>query len=385
METSSVHLIQAAYLPVGLLASAAVRSLLVKPICWRYHGCQFTTESGGAMKKFAIGILAALCLSSGAFAQGTGADVTSGKGLWEGANTNCRNCHGRLGEGGFGPPLAGRNLSTGEFQQAVRKPWGLMPAFTQEQVSDAELANFAAYFAGLAKVAEPGPWRFPVPQDGRRGQRVAISLGCAQCHGATFDIARGIFGGTALGFAQFKDLVYDHTVAMPKLGIAEGNTPGQRLHMGNYDRLRISDQQLKEIYDWTKNDLGFRPFMEARLTAKEPAGATYVLKIENSGFKQKGPAAQDVIVNIVLPAGATVIRATGDGYKGVHADPAAKVDVAEWRLAKIAPTDEQTFEVTLSAPVDKAAGLKGTLSWAKPAPKTGAKLDVMNFALRAPG
>ena len=309
--------------------------------------------------------------------------MNAGKALWEGPDTQCRSCHGRVGEGAFGPPLAGRNLSAAEFRQAVRKPWGIMPAFTQDQVSDAELANFAAYFADLPKVAEPGPWRFAVPEDGRPGQRTAISLGCAQCHGATFDVARGIFGGTALGFSQFKELVYDHNVAMPKLGIAEGNTPGQRLHMGNYNPLRISEQQLKEIYDWTKNDLGFRPFLEARLTPSDAAAATYVLKIENSGFKQKGPTAQDLTINIVLPAGATVVRATGDGYKGVHSDPVAKADVAEWRLDKMAPTDERTFEVTLSAPVDRA-GLKGTLRWAKPAPKTGAKLDTMNFVLRTP-
>jgi mono/diheme cytochrome c family protein len=334
------------------------------------------------MKKFAIGILVAGCLSSGALAQGTGPDMAAGKSLWEGSQTQCRSCHGRLGEGAFGPPLSGRSLSTAEFRQAVRKPWGIMPAFTQDQVSDADLANFAAYFASLPKVAEPGPWRFPVPEGGRLGQRVAISLGCAQCHGATFDVARGIFGGTALGFAQFKDLVYDHTVAMPKLGIAEGNTPGQRLHMGNYDPLRVSEQQLKEIYDWTQNDLGFRPFMEARLTSG--SAATYTLKVENSGFKQKGPSADDVTVNIVLPAGVTVVRASGEGYKGVRSDAAAKADVAEWKLAKIAPTEERVFEVTLSAPVEPG-GLKGTLSWAKPAPKIGAKLDVMNFVLRAPG
>ena len=338
------------------------------------------------MKQFVIGILVAGSMYSGAFAQGAGADVTAGKALWEGSNTQCRSCHGRLGEGAFGPPLAGRGLSATEFREAARKPWGIMPAFTQDQVSDAELANFAAYFAGLPKVAESGPWRFPVPEDGRLGQKTAISLGCAQCHGATFDVARGIFGGTALGFEQFKGLVYNHTVAMPKLGIAEGNTPGQRLHMGNYNPLRISEQQLQTIYNWTKNDLGFRPFLEARLTAagNDGAGATYALKVENSGFKQKGLAAQDVAVNIVLPAGVTVIHATGDGYKGVHPDAAAKGDVAEWRLAKIGPTDERTFSVTLSSPVGEA-GLKGTLSWAKPAPKTGAKLDVMNFALRSPG
>ncbi len=336
------------------------------------------------MKNFAIGIVAVGLMCSGAFAQEAGVDPASGKSLWEGSNTQCRTCHGRLGEGAFGPPLAGRNMSAAEFRQAARKPWGIMPAFTTDQVSDSDLANFAAYLGSLPKAVEPGPWRFPVPQEGRLGQKTAISLGCAQCHGATFDIARGILGGRVVGFGQFKDLVYNHTVAMPKLGIAEGNTPGERLHMGNYDPLRIPESQLKLIYDWAKNDLGFRPYLEARLTQGAGEGATYVLKIENGGLKQKGPAAQDLTINMVLPAGVTVIRATGEGYKGVHADPVAKADVAEWRVAKIAADDERSFTVTLSSAVDKA-GLKGTVGWAKPAPKSGAKLDMMNFALRAPG
>ena len=73
------------------------------------------------MKKFAIEMLVAGCLSSGAFAQGAGPDMAAGKALWEGSQTQCRACHGRLGEGAFGPPLAGRSLSVAEFRQAVRQ------------------------------------------------------------------------------------------------------------------------------------------------------------------------------------------------------------------------------------------------------------------------
>jgi mono/diheme cytochrome c family protein len=326
--------------------------------------------------RVAAGIAALLVtasVSSGAFAQ----QADAGKALWDGSQTQCRACHGNAGEGAFGPALAGRGLSAAEFRQAVRKPWGIMPAFTEDQVSDSDLANFAAYFAGLPKTAEAAPWRAPMPDDAKLGQKTAIALGCAQCHGATMDVARGIFGGTALGFAQFKDLVYDHVVAMPKLGIAEGNTPGQRLHMGNYSPLRISDQQLKTLYDWTKNDLGFRPFLEARLTASgnETDAATYTLKVENSGFKKKGPAAEGFVVDIVLPAGVSVVHAAGDGYQGVQ-DGAA-----EWRLAKLSPEEARSFAVTLSSPVP-AGALKGSLRWSKPAPKTGAKFDSMNFALR---
>jgi len=307
-----------------------------------------------------------------------GGDAAAGKALWDGSQTQCRSCHGAKGEGAFGPPLAGRGMTGGEFRQAARKPWGLMPAYNEEQVSDADLSNFAAYFAGLPKGAEPGAWRVPAPgDDAKLGQRTAISLGCAQCHGATLDVARGILGGTAVSFDQFKRLVYDHVREMPKLGIAEGNTPGERLHMGNYNPLRISEQQLKEIYDWAKNDLGFRPYIEARLSSA--GGADYALKVENSGHKGKGPAAEDFTAHMVLPSGVTVVKAGGDGYKGVHDDQGASV--AEWKLAKVSPEDEKMFTVTLSQAVQPGA-LKGSLTWAKPAPKTGAKLDQMNFTLR---
>ena len=38
-------------------------------------------------------------------------DAQAGKALWEGAATQCKNCHGVKGEGAFGPDLAGRQLS----------------------------------------------------------------------------------------------------------------------------------------------------------------------------------------------------------------------------------------------------------------------------------
>ena len=103
------------------------------------------------------------------------------------------------------------------------------------------------------------------------------------------------------------------------------------------------------------------------------------MKLENSGLKQRGPAAQDVTIDIVLPPGATVLHATGDGYRGVQSDPVAKADRAEWQLARIAPDEARTFTLTLSSP---AQGLKGSVRWTKPAPKSGAKFDTMNFVQR---
>src|ERR1700761_9629196 len=124
-----------------------------------------------AMKKTVAAVLFLSCgLAGAAWAQG--GDAGAGKTLWEGNGTMCRNCHGKDGEGGFGPDLAGRGLSFSEFKQAVRKPWGVMPAFTEGQLSDSDLANLAAYFASLPKKPDVGPWRFTANAAMPHGQQV---------------------------------------------------------------------------------------------------------------------------------------------------------------------------------------------------------------------
>lgn len=330
------------------------------------------------MKRLVTALLLLPFFQIPAFAQAP--DPAGGKALWEGNNTFCKNCHGKNGEGAFGPDLAGRGLSAAQFQQAVRKPWGVMPTFVEDQVSDAELAGMAAYFATLPKGTEPGPWRVPVAAEASHGQQVYMSAGCAQCHGATFDQPRASFGGRAGDFAQMKELVYTHTTAMPKL---EPTRPGSRLRMGNFNPLRLSESQLKEIYDWAHDEIGFRPALQARLVAG--AGATYGLNVANDGEVGKGLAAQGLTIDLAIPAGVAVTAATGDGYKGVHIDAQAKANVAEWQVPRLAPKDAQAFTITLSQPPANAADLKGTIRWAKPAPKTGPNLDVVNFGVRPAG
>src|SRR5437868_6585642 len=70
-------------------------------------------------------------------------DAVAGKKAWDARR--CLNCHGKTGQGGFGPDLAGRQLTWAQFKHAVRKPWGVMPAFNEHQVADQDLANIAAY------------------------------------------------------------------------------------------------------------------------------------------------------------------------------------------------------------------------------------------------
>jgi mono/diheme cytochrome c family protein len=330
------------------------------------------------MKKLVVLLL--LFPAVPALAQSAAPDPAGGKKLWESNELFCKNCHGKDGEGAFGPDLAGRGLSASQFRQAVRKPWGVMPTFTDDQLSDAEIANLAAYFVSLPKPAQPGAWRVPLATDAPHGQQVYMAAGCAQCHGATFDQPRASFGGRNGDLAQMKDLVYTHTATMPKF---EQQRPGQRLRMGNFDPLRLSDGQLKEIFDWAHDEIGFRPALQAQLTPAN--GTTYALNVTNNGEVGKGLTAQGLTIDIAVPAGATVTGTTGPGYKGTHMDAQAKATVAEWQVASLAPKDAQSFTISLSQAPANPGDLKGVIRWSKPAPKSGPNMDAVNFALRPPG
>src|ERR1700746_1326973 len=114
-----------------------------------------------AMRKLLLAVVL-LPIAQGAYAQTPAGDATAGKAYWDRVaprNVDCRNCHGGVGEGGFGPDLAGRGLNAAQVLRAVRRPWGIMPAFVESQVSEKDAADIAAYFATLPKPAEPGAWR----------------------------------------------------------------------------------------------------------------------------------------------------------------------------------------------------------------------------------
>ncbi len=176
----------------------------------------------------ALFLVVALFYVESAAAQG---NAEPGKKLWESVDARCRDCHGDKGEGGFGPDLAGRQLSFDQFKQAVRKPWGIMPAFTEQQISDADMANFLAYFGSLPKVAAPGPWKAALPAQAKHGQELIIAtVGCAQCHGATLNGPRGNAGAVNADFEWFKKMVYEHTTYMPQHRTIAGSTAHRRSH-----------------------------------------------------------------------------------------------------------------------------------------------------------
>jgi mono/diheme cytochrome c family protein len=315
-----------------------------------------------------VGVMSLMYASSTA-AQG---NVEVGRKLWAGNTLECNNCHGTEGQGGFGPDLAGRRLSFEQFRHAVRTPWGIMPAYIEKQISDQDMMNLVAHFDSLPRVAQPGPWRTPVPAGAPPAQQLLIATyGCGQCHGPVFDDSRGDAGAAGADYAWFANLVYNHTTASPEERRLSGDNPDNPIRMGNFSRTRVPESSLQQIWNYVSMDLGLRVPMRGRFTAGVPAGSgtTYTLNVENTGIAGKGRTAEDLTISLMLPPGVSVISTTGAGYQGLRRDAQAGTDVAVWTLARMAPTDRQTYSITLSAP-SPASGtqrLRGTIQWSKPA------------------
>jgi hypothetical protein len=103
------------------------------------------------------------------------------------------------------------------------------------------------------------------------------------------------------------------------------------------------------------------------------------LNVANGGLPGKGLTAEDVTITLMVPAGASVVSATGAGYQGVRQDEQTKASTAVWHLARVAPKDRQTYTITLSKAGTAADNLRGTIRWTKPSVKTGPS-DTVNIA-----
>jgi cytochrome c553 len=329
--------------------------------------------------RFLLAALFLLPLPQQALAQQ--GDVERGKLLWlKTEHVECRECHGDNGEGGFGPDLAGRNLTRAQFIHAVRKPWGVMPAYAESQIGDRELDDLMALFRTLPAVAQPGPWRRTVPAGAHRGLAAATNAGCTQCHAPAFNNGRGVMGAINADVEWFKEIVYSHAAAYPKTEARLGEKPYERLAMGSFSPARLPESTLQDIWSYI-TDLGFRARMRGRLSAGAPSanGVTYRLDVENTGVTGTGLAAEDVTVSLVVPAGTKVVATTGAGYQGVRRDEALKGEVAVWTVPRIAPKDQQTYTLTLSQAGTATNNVRGNVRWTRPAVKTGPS-DVENIA-----
>ena len=301
-------------------------------------------------------------------------NAEEGEALWASSNSRCNSCHGPSGEGAFGPDLAGRQLSVAQFRRAIREPWGIMPAFSEQQYSDQEVAHIQAYMDSLPRVAEPGPWRIPLPAGAPPGMVLSIAtFGCSQCHGAVPRLLRSEAGAVDGDFEWFKGMVYDHPTAMVDHFRVMGEEVSgcqrrgsDRMCMGSYSRDRAPEALLRPLWEWLKDDVGFRVPIGAHLSAGMRAanGVAYTLNVKNRGLAGKGLTAEDISISLTLPSGVTVMNATGEGYQGMRQDPQGE-NVAVWRLSRMAPEDYQTYTITISG-TDTEADLRGTVRWTKP-------------------
>ena len=293
-----------------------------------------------------------------------------GKVLWQKTeHVECRECHGTNGEGGFGPDLAGRKLTRAQFTYAVRKPWGVMPAFTTAHISDRELMDIAAYFDTLPSVAQPAPWRVPVRAGTPVGLVAATTAGCVQCHHPLFNNGRGVMGAIKADFEWFKSIVYTHETAYPPTRASLGEPAYERLAMGSFSPARVPESALRDVWAYI-TDLGFRARMHGQLSTgvQFADGVVHTLDVKNTGLVGKGLTAEDVTVSLAVPEGATVVKTTGAGYQGVRRDEQAKADVAVWSVARMPPGEHQAYSLTLS----RTGTVRGTIRWVRPTVKTGA-------------
>lgn len=315
-------------------------------------------------------------------------DIENGKKVFAFGNTSCSNCHGNGAIGGFGPDLAGKGLPLGRVAQAIRRPIWRMPAFDASQVTDKEIADMTAYFASLPASPKLGTWRTKFPDDVEKGQLSAALYGCTQCHGNTLDTPRHGEGEVDGDFEWFKHMVYQHSMAQPEQWAlldretAPSSTPAPgRVRMGNYDRVRLPEETLKEIFDWTV-DLGKLVPISARITAApgDATATTYTLDVSNGAVPGRGLTAEGVTISLIVPPGQKAVSGTGTGYAGVKKDGAN--DVATWKLPKLAPRERVKMTITLAGAATGNAVPRGTIAWAKPSAKEDAEV---NFALPRPG
>ena len=75
---------------------------------------------------------------------------------------------------------------------------------------------------------------------------------------------------------------------------------------------------------------------------------------------------------VALPAGAKVVKTTGEGYLGVRHDEEAKADVAVWKIARMAAGRTADPHVTLASP---APQLRGRITWDTPVVKADPEVD----------
>ena len=102
------------------------------------------------LRHVGLAAIAAAFLSGSAFA----GDVEKGKVAY--VKNGCFQCHGFAGQGGVaGPKLAPETMPVEAFVQFVRTSRRAMPPYSEQILSDGDLADIHAFVASLPKPPDP--------------------------------------------------------------------------------------------------------------------------------------------------------------------------------------------------------------------------------------
>ncbi len=339
-------------------------------------------------------VTAVLVLAVGPAMAQTGApkgDPAAGAKAWGVAGGRmCTFCHGENAEGGFGPDLAGgRGLTFDLFKKLVRKPYGIMPAYTEQRLPDQMVADIWAFLIAKPAAKELGTWHWrQAPANAPLGQRLYMgTVGCGQCHEPENKFARMWLGEYAkqVDFVYFAKQIYNHEEKWPT-GV-----------MPHYSRERLPEAVLREIYQWMVVDIGMRASIGGTLTAAPSSNGqtTYSLEVLNRGIRNVGLDAEGFTAFVRVPAGTKVVKGGGPGYKGTQPlatlglepglrtaphshDESGEVvrpkqdlsgDVVVWKFPKLAAGENTVLTFTLAgAPsAELVKGFGGsTVFWEKP-------------------
>lgn len=314
-------------------------------------------------------------------------DLEAGKAIWIYAPNfanDCKLCHGVQGQGGFATALAGHKLTSAQFLKTVREGVGTMPGFVADKnLTDQQVGQVAAYLASLPKPPQPATtWFTRVPPFASAAQKLAISSGCGQCHGAIMANPRRTAGGLGADFEWFKRETWEHTTS-------PGHVNSRHLRMGNYTKQQVPEEKLRELWQFFAVEQGLRVPVNAQVSAGVPGanGVTYTVTVQNTGTPGKGLTAEYVTITLPLLKGAdpeevtsVVTGTTGEGYTGIHRDPLTNSNAAEFEIPALAPGDKKTFTITLAGRGAEAGIPRGTAKWEKPRLNSGG-LDVISVSV----
>ena len=149
--------------------------------------------------------------------------------LW--AQAGCGGCHGANAGGGTGPALAGQAPAYDEFRRTVRQGADRMPAYSEAQISDAELQRLHDWLEAGAEL-EPTAGAEPTAD----AAALWAEAGCGACHGADAGGASAVaLAGLGASYDEFERIVRQGARGMPA-----------------YSADRLGNEALQRLYDWLR-------------------------------------------------------------------------------------------------------------------------------------